>query len=83
MKKRAITSPEELMMGKVSDLAISQGDGGTGSGSTIYIRNGASLNASNGPLIVIGGIPVANDVVLGISNTLSATNLNDIGIFTV
>ena len=28
---------------------------------TIRIRGGASLNASNDPLIVIDGIPVSND----------------------
>ena len=83
MNKGAVTSPEELMMGKVPGLAISQGDGGPGSGSTIRIRSGASLNASNDPLIVIDGIPVANDAAPGTSNALSTINPNDIETFTV
>lgn len=61
MNKGAVTSPQELIMGKVPGLSVSQGDGAPGAGSTIRIRGGASLNASNDPLIVIDGIPVSND----------------------
>ncbi|WP_294453200.1 TonB-dependent receptor [uncultured Bacteroides sp.] len=83
MNKGAVTSPQELMMGKVPGLSISQGDGGPGSGSTIRIRSGASLNASNDPLIVIDGIPVSNDAAPGTSNALGTINPNDIETFTV
>lgn len=83
MNKGAVTSPQELMMGKVPGLAINQGDGGPGSGSTIRIRSGASLNASNDPLIVIDGIPVSNDAAPGTSNALGTINPNDIETFTV
>ena len=64
MNKGAVTSPQELIMGKVPGLSVSQGDGAPGAGSTIRIRGGASLNASNDPLIVIDGIPVSNDAAL-------------------
>ena len=57
INRGAVTSPQELMQGKVPGLSVTSGDGGPGSGSTIRIRSGASLNASNDPLIVIDGIP--------------------------
>lgn len=83
MNKGAVTSPQELMMGKVPGLSVAQGDGGPGSGSTIRIRGGASLNASNNPLIVIDGVPVSDDAAPGTSNALGTINPNDIETFTV
>ena len=79
MNKGAVTSPQELIMGKVPGLSVSQGDGAPGAGSTIRIRGGASLNASNDPLIVIDGIPVSNDAAPG----TATINPNDIETFTV
>ena len=70
-------------MGKVPGLSVSQGDGAPGAGSTIRIRGGASLNASNDPLIVIDGIPVSNDAAPGTPNALATINPNDIETFTV
>lgn len=83
MNKGAVTSPQELIMGKVPGLSVSQGDGTPGAGSTIRIRGGASLNASNDPLIVIDGIPVSNDAAPGTPNALATINPNDIETFTV
>lgn len=83
MNKGAVTSPQELIMGKIPGLSVSQGDGAPGAGSTIRIRGGASLNASNDPLIVIDGIPVSNDAAPGTPNALATINPNDIETFTV
>lgn len=83
MNRGAVTSPQELMQGKVPGLSVTSGDGGPGSGSTIRIRSGASLNATNDPLIVIDGVPVSNDAAPGTSNALSTINPNDIETFTV
>lgn len=83
MNKGAVTSPQELIMGKVPGLSVSQGDGAPGAGSTIRIRGGASLNVSNDPLIVIDGIPVSNDAAPGTPNALATINPNDIETFTV
>ncbi|RGQ80315.1 SusC/RagA family TonB-linked outer membrane protein [Phocaeicola dorei] len=83
MNKGAVTSPQELIIGKVPGLSVSQGDGAPGAGSTIRIRGGASLNASNDPLIVIDGIPVSNDAAPGTPNALATINPNDIETFTV
>ncbi|HIZ32254.1 MAG TPA: carboxypeptidase-like regulatory domain-containing protein, partial [Candidatus Bacteroides merdigallinarum] len=77
INRGAVTSPQELMQGKVPGLSVTSGDGGPGSGSTIRIRSGASLNASNDPLIVIDGVPVSNDAAPGMSNALASVNPND------
>lgn len=79
----AITSPQELLQGKVPGLHVQSGDGGPGSGSSLRIRGGASLKASNDPLIVIDGVPVANDAAPGTPNALATINPNDIETFTI
>ena len=81
--KGAITSPQELLMGKSSGVVITPGDGAPGSGATIRIRGGSSMSASNDPLIVIDGVPVDNSGISGMSNPLSSINPNDIASFTI
>ena len=49
--KGMISSPEELVNGKIAGVQIVSGGGSPTSGSTIRVRGGASLNASNDPLI--------------------------------
>lgn len=73
-----ITTPEQLIQGKVAGVQITSNGGAPGSGSTIRIRGGASLNASNDPLIVIDGVPVSNNTIAGASNPLSSINPDDI-----
>jgi len=79
----AITSPQELISGKVAGVSIISEGGAPGSNSTIRIRGGSSLTASNDPLIVIDGIPVDNTTIAGMSNVLNSINPNDIETFTV
>lgn len=79
----AITTPEQLIAGKVAGVQITSNGGAPGSGSAIRIRGGASLNASNDPLIVIDGVPMANSSIAGSPNPLSLINPNDIESFTV
>ncbi|MGF7140347.1 SusC/RagA family TonB-linked outer membrane protein [Roseimarinus sediminis] len=81
--KGAITSPQELVSGKIAGVQITSGGGAPGSGSTIRIRGGSSLSASNDPLIVIDGVPLDNDNVSGMRNPLNTINPNDIETFTV
>ena len=81
--KGVITTPEQLISGKVAGVAITPNDGAPGSGSTIRIRGGASLNASNDPLIVIDGMPLSNSGIAGAPNALATINPNDIASFTV
>ncbi|MDO5615151.1 MAG: SusC/RagA family TonB-linked outer membrane protein [Cruoricaptor ignavus] len=78
----AITSPEQLIQGKTAGIQISTG-GAPGSGSTIRIRGGSSLNASNDPLIVIDGVPVDNGGISGAANPLALINPNDIESFNI
>src|SRR5690554_6805479 len=79
----AVSSAEQLLQGKVAGLFVQPGNGGPGSGSSIRIRGGASLNASNDPLIVIDGVPIENERIGGSSNILTMLNPNDIQSFTI
>ena len=77
-QKGSIASSEQLLQGKVAGLEITSGGGAAGGGSRIRIRGGASLNASNDPLIVIDGIAVDGNGVAGSANLLNTINPNDI-----
>ena len=76
-QKGAISTASELLVGKVAGVQITP-DGSPGAGSRIRIRGGASLNASNDPLIVIDGVPIENTAVSGAPNILSTINPQDI-----
>ena len=82
-QKGIITTPEQLIAGKAPGVQITSNGGSPGGGSTIRIRGGASLSASNDPLLVIDGIPVDNGGIAGSPNPLSLINPNDIETFTV
>jgi TonB-dependent starch-binding outer membrane protein SusC len=73
---------ENLLNGRVAGLSVTTG-GAPGSGSAIRIRGGASLSASNDPLIVIDGLPVDNGNSGGSTSILAAINPNDIESFSV
>lgn len=68
------TTTTDLLVGKVAGLQVTQGSGSSGSQGTVRIRQGASLNASNDPLIVIDGLTEGN---------LSSVNPDDIESITV
>ena len=80
--KGNIVTPANLLQGRVAGLSINTG-GEPGSGSTIRIRGGASLGASNNPLIVIDGLPIDNNAVGGSRSILSTINPNEIESFSV
>lgn len=77
-QKGNINSADQLLVGKVAGLQITSGGGSPGGGSRIRIRGGASLNASNDPLIVIDGVPVESNGIAGSGNLLNTINPNDI-----
>ncbi len=79
----AIASPQDLLVGKTSGVQITSAGGAPGSGSTIRIRGGSSMSASNDPLIIIDGVPMATDGVAGMRNPLNTINPNDIETFTI
>ncbi|MFN8306278.1 MAG: SusC/RagA family TonB-linked outer membrane protein [Ferruginibacter sp.] len=77
-QKGVVNSSEQLLQGKVAGLEVTTGGGAPGGGSRIRIRGGASLNASNDPLVVIDGVPVESNGIAGSSNLLNTINPNDI-----
>ena len=79
----AISSPQELLAGKIAGVQITSGGGAPGAASNIRIRGGSSLSASNDPLIVVDGVPLDNGEYSGSRNQLNAINPNDIETFTV
>jgi len=89
-QKGAITTPEQMIAGKVPGVSIISNSGQPGAGSSIRIRGGSSLNASNSPLIVVDGVPLNNDVapfqkasIPGAGSPVSFINPNDIESVTV
>ena len=78
-----INSPEQLINGKVSGVQIMSSGGSPSAGSSIRIRGGASLNASNDPLIVVDGVPLENGGITGSGNFMSMINPLDIESMTV
>lgn len=78
----AITSPQELLAGKVAGVVITTG-GGPDDGSRIRIRGESSLGAANDPLFVVDGIPLDFGGVAGNRNPLNIINPNDIETMTV
>ena len=80
--KGATPTVENLLNGRVAGLQINTG-GGPASGSAIRIRGGASINASNDPLIVVDGLPISNDTPAGSRNFLATLDPNTIESITV
>lgn len=72
------TSAQDLLVGKSPGVVVTSGGGDPQAGATIRIRGGASLNASNDPLIVIDGVPLDDTGVQGMSNPLAMVNPDNV-----
>lgn len=83
LNKGAIVSADQMLNGKSSGVRIVSGGGAPDSKVDIRIRGGASLSASNSPLIVIDGIPISNSSPAGQANPLALVNPNDIESFSI
>jgi len=88
--KGAISSPQQLLVGKMAGVTVTTSGGAPGGDATIRIRGGSSVLANNEPLIVIDGVPVdvgkktdGSSTISGIRSPLSMINPNDIETFTV
>lgn len=79
----AITTPQELLMGKSAGVVITTTGGAPGSNAQIRIRGGSSMSGSNDPLIVLDGVPLDTRQVAGMGNPFTMINPNDIESFTV
>lgn len=80
-EKAPVTNAEALIANKISGVQVLPSSGKPGSGSSFLIQGGASLSATNDPLIVIDGLPIE-----GWNNgpgMISQLNPNDIENFTV
>lgn len=76
-----VTNAEQLIANKIPGVQVIPASGEPGAGSSFLVRGGASLNASNNPLIVIDGVPLEGQ---GTSpGFLSTLNPNDIETFSV
>ena len=76
------TSVQDMLVGQTPGVVVTT-SGGPEGGGTIRIRGGSSLNASNDPLIVIDGVPLSNDGVQGMGNSLSMINPENVESMTV
>ncbi len=77
-------TPENLFTGRVAGVSVNTG-GSPAANSEIRIRGGASLNASNDPLIVVDGLPLydPDNLANGSRSMLSTINPNDIESFSI
>ncbi len=56
--KGVISSPEQLLQGRVSGVQITPSSGEPGAGINVSIRGAVSLRSGNNPLFVIDGVPL-------------------------
>ncbi|MDP1812867.1 MAG: SusC/RagA family TonB-linked outer membrane protein [Leadbetterella sp.] len=60
-QKGIVTSPEQLMQGRVAGVQITQNSGEPGGGINVRIRGTSSVYGGNQPLFVIDGVPLSSD----------------------
>ena len=81
--KGAIVSTDQLLAGKAAGVRITNTGGQPDSTPNIRIRGGASLSASNNPLIIIDGVPIGDLNPAGVSNPFTLVNPNDVESFSI
>ena len=77
------TSTQNLLVGASPGLTVTTNGGDPTGNANIRIRGGASLSASNDPLIVIDGVPQTNQNNFGGTNAMTMVNPQDIESITV
>jgi iron complex outermembrane receptor protein len=77
------TSAQDLLTGASPGVVVTSSGGSPEGGATIRIRGGASLNASNDPLIVLDGVPLTNDGINGMANPLAMISPDNIESMTI
>lgn len=58
--KGVISTPDQLLQGRISGVQVTPSSGEPGAGAAIAIRGAGSIRSGDGPLYVIDGIPVDN-----------------------
>jgi iron complex outermembrane receptor protein len=79
----AISSPQELIIGKIAGVQVTTLGGAPGGDAIIRIRGNNSISGSNDPLIVIDGVPIDNDAISGSRGNFSMINPDDIETYTI
>ena len=77
LKKGVITSTEQMLQGKIAGLSVVQASGDPAAGTSLRLRGGTSLSASNSPLIVVDGIPGVDINTVQPTEVLSIDVLKD------
>lgn len=73
-----ITSPEQLLQGKVSGVNVTSASGEPGSNQAITIRGQGSVRSGTGPLFVVDGFAIDNSSTGASTNPLNFINPQDI-----
>nr|QIM10843.1 SusC/RagA family TonB-linked outer membrane protein [uncultured Muribaculaceae bacterium] len=76
------TSVQDMLVGQTPGVVVTTAGGPSGS-ANIRIRGGASLSATNDPLIVLDGVPLSQDTPLGMGSPLAMINPESIESMTV
>lgn len=77
------TSAQDLLVGASPGVVVTTDGGNPSGGANIQIRGGASLAASNAPLIVVDGVPMDTKGVTGSSNPLSLISPENVESMTI
>jgi TonB-linked SusC/RagA family outer membrane protein len=86
LRNTPVSSPERLLQGKVAGLQMQSTTGQPGASSQVRIRGFSSINASNEPLYVVDGVPVASgnySYFTSTGNIMASLNPGDIESITV
>ncbi|MDE7160933.1 MAG: TonB-dependent receptor [Muribaculaceae bacterium] len=77
------TSAQDLLTGASPGVVVTSTGGSPEGGAEIRIRGGASLSASNDPLIVLDGVPLVTGGISGMANPLSMISPDNIESMTI
>ena len=77
------TTAQDLLVGASPGVVVSTAGGDPAGGASIQIRGGASLSASNAPLMVIDGVPMDGNSVKGSSNPMSLVSPENVENMTI
>lgn len=80
------SSIDKMLSGKMAGVMITQSSGQPGSGTSIRVRGTSSINAGNGPLYVVDGIPITSGddaAMVNTNNAIATINPSDIDNITV
>ncbi|GAB2524315.1 TonB-dependent receptor [Spirosoma aerophilum] len=84
-----VASFDQALQGQAAGVQVTQSSGTPGGGLTVRVRGNTSISASNRPLFIVDGVPVADGGLSGrefggqSDNALSLFNPNDIESFQI